>query len=172
MDLPKYSKLENERRFLVLKAPNLAGAPYRLVEDLYLEAGRLRLRRITDEETVQRKLCKKYGGDDPVSAPVTNLYLSEVEYAVFEGLPGWRLRKRRYRLDGYSLDVFEGALSGLMLAEVEAESRGAVLALSPPSWAAAEVTADPFFTGGNLCRISTAELATALSSAQSRSARN
>jgi hypothetical protein len=166
MDPPKYAKLENERRFLVLKAPALTGAPYRLIEDLYLEAGRLRLRRITDGETVQWKLCKKYGGDDPVSAPVTNLYLAEPEYAAFAGLPGWPLRKRRYRIDGFSLDVFEGPLSGLMLAEVEAGSRAAVLALTPPVWADAEVTAEPFFTGGNLCRISSAELEAALASAR------
>lgn len=167
MGPPKYAKLENERRFLVLNMPPLAGAPSRLIEDLYLEGGRLRLRRITAGETVQWKLCKKYGGDDPVSAPVTNLYLSEAEYAALAGLPGSRLRKRRYSIDGFSLDVFEGPLTGLMLAEVEAESRAAVLALIPPTWSAAEVTAEPFFTGGNLCRISSAELEAVLASARS-----
>lgn len=158
MELPKYARLENERRFLVRKAPDLGGQASRLIEDLYLE-GRLRLRRITQPAGgVEHKLCKKYGGVDPVSGPVTNLYLTAEEYAVFAALPGRRLRKRRYGVDGVSLDVFEGALAGLMLCEAEDQTREAVLARTFPVWVDREVTDDPAFTGGALSKLDAAGL--------------
>ena len=166
--LPRYALLENERRFLVASPPDLTGLGFRRIEDRYLDGTRLRLRTMTDSVTGARELkfCKKYGGQDPVSAPITNLYLSEAEYAVLAALPGRTIVKRRYRLahEGrdFGLDVFEGELAGLALCEAEAGSRAAVMALAFPPWAGREVTADPFFTGGNLCGVSAAELAARL----------
>ena len=123
---------------------------------------------MTDSVTGARELkfCKKYGGDDPVSAPITNLYLSEAEFAALAVLPARTITKRRYRLThggrDFGVDVFEGDLAGLVLCEAEDESRAAVLALVFPPWAGREVTEDPFFTGGNLCGVSAAELAARL----------
>ena len=170
MSIPKYAKLENERRFLVdaARLPDLTDIPFRRIEDRYLIGARLRLRSMTDSATGGRELkfCKKYGGDDPVSGPITNLYLSEAEHTVLVALPARTIVKRRYRLDHgdrtFGVDVFEGELAGLMLCEAEAETREAVMALAFPPWAVREVTADPFFTGGNLCTISAAELAARL----------
>ena len=167
MTLPKYAKLENERRFLVdaARLPDLAGLPFRRIEDRYLIGTRLRLRSMTDSATGARELkfCKKYPGDDPVSGPITNLYLGEAEHAVLAALPARVISKRRHRLDHdgrpFGVDVFEGELVGLVLCEAEAESREAILALTFPPWAAREVTADPFFTGGNLSTITAGELA-------------
>jgi hypothetical protein len=164
MDIPKYAKLENERRFLVFDPPDLSGARVRLIEDLYLDDSRLRLRAITafDGEPRQFKFCKKYGSDDPASGPIVNIYLSPEEHAVLCGLPGRRLRKRRYTVAhggrSFSVDVFEGALAGLVMCEAEAESAEAIRALAFPSWARREVTADPFFSGGNLARIGAEDL--------------
>lgn len=170
MSIPKYAKLENERRFLVDAAllPDLAGLPFRRIEDRYIIGTRLRLRVMTDSATGVRELkfCKKYEGGDPVSGPVTNLYLSEVEHAVLAALPARAITKRRYRLDyagrGFGVDVFEGQLAGLMLCEAEAESREAILALAFPPWAVREVTDDPFFTGGHLSTLTAADLAARL----------
>lgn len=163
VEVPKYARLENERRFLVRHAPDLAGLGYRLIEDLYLE-GRLRLRRITSSATgaVEHKLCKKYGGDDPVSAPITNLYLSAEEYAALAGLPGRAVRKRRYSVDDVSLDVFEGQLAGLMLCEAEDATRDAAVARVFPGWVDREVTADSRFTGGVLAGLTAADVRTLL----------
>jgi len=167
MQTPKYALLENERRFLVIDPPDLSGAPARLIEDCYLE-GRLRLRRIThvDGRPPEFKLCKKYGSDDPVSAPIVNIYLSEAEHAALAALPSHPLVKRRYRIvhDGapFSVDVFEGALGGLVLCEKEAESAAAIRAVAFPLWAIQDVTGDGFFTGGNLCRATAQELQTRL----------
>jgi len=167
---PKYARLEHERRFRVdlALAPELAGLPYRRIEDRYLDGTRLRLRAMTDSGSGARelKLCKKYGGDDPVSTPIINIYLSEAEHAALAVLPARHITKRRYRLDhggrAFGLDVFEGQLAGLALCEAEAESREAAIALTFPPWAVREVTQDPFFTGGELCQVTAAELAARL----------
>jgi CYTH domain-containing protein len=164
IDVPKYALLENERRFWVAKPPDLAAARVRLIEDLYLENGRLRLRAIThfDGAAPEFKLCKKYVSDDPISAPIVNIYLSAAEHALLAGLPGRPLRKRRYTVGhggrGFSIDVFEGPLAGLVLCEAEADSREAILAQAFPPWASRELTNDPFFTGGALARVSAEDL--------------
>jgi CYTH domain-containing protein len=166
--LPKYALLENERRFLVRAAPDLAGARVRLIEDLYLEGGRLRLRRIThfDGAPAEHKLCKKYGSADPASGPIVNIYLTADEHAAFAGLPGRRLDKRRHTVlhggAAFSVDLFAGALSGLILCEAEAPSPEAIRTLRFPQWAVREVTADPFFSGGHLAGVTADDLAARL----------
>ncbi len=52
-----------------------------------------------------------------------------------------------------------------MLCETEAESPEALSGVVPPPWVAAEVTSDPFFTGGQLCKTTPAELAERLAAA-------
>lgn len=68
---------------------------------------------------------------------------------MFAGLSGRRLAKRRYRVEGFSVDVFE---AGLMLAEQEAPSVEAARAIVAPSWTIREVTDDPAYTGWALAR--------------------
>ena len=168
MSIPKYALLENERRFLVAHPPELTGAPVRLIEDRYLSCGRLRLRRIThfDGATPEFKLCKKYGSDDPVSGPITNLYLTETEYAGLSELPACPLRKRRHTAHwgerAFSVDVFEGPLTGLVMCEAEAASPDAIHARAFPPWAMREVTADPLFTGGHLATLTADDLSAQL----------
>jgi hypothetical protein len=164
MDIPKYAKLENERRFWVPEPPDLAGARVRLIEDLYLDGSRLRLRAITprDGGAPEFKFCKKYGSDDPVSEPIVNIYLSAEEHRMMSALPGRRLSKHRHAVahDGrtFSVDVFGGPLAGLVLCETEAESPAAIRATAFPPWARRELTGDPFFSGVNLARLSAGDL--------------
>lgn len=152
-DLPKYALWEIERRFLVdpAKVPVLDPASERRIEDLYLDGGRLRLRAITWNANGRRefKLCKKYERDDPLQAPITNLYLTAEEHAALAHLPGARLEKRRFSLPPFGVDLFA---DGLVMAEVEAESRAAVLAIDAPAWATREVTDDPTYSGWSLAR--------------------
>ena len=173
--LPKYALLENERRFLVRDAPDLSGARVRLIEDIYLDAGRLRLRRIThfDGSPPEHKLCKKYRSPDPTSAPIVNIYLTAEEHAALAApLPGRPLSKRRYIVQhggrAFSLDVFEGALAGLMICEAEAPTPEAIRALAFPPWAGREVTADPFVSGGHLATLTAGELAAQLHAERAR----
>jgi CYTH domain-containing protein len=167
-DIPKYALLESERRFLVAAAPDLASARVRLIEDRYLDSGRLRLRRIThfDGHPTEFKLCKKYGSADPASGPIVNIYLTAEEHAALAALPGRPLVKRRHTVAhggrAFGVDVFEGVLAGLTLCEAEAASPEAIRALVFPPWASREVTADPFFTGGHLAGVTAAELAARL----------
>jgi CYTH domain-containing protein len=167
MEIPKYSKLENERKFRVDMAAKAEwqSEPYWLIEDIYFPGTRLRLRSRTDPETGLRefKLCKKYGSDDPASGPIVNIYLTSEEYEVLNRLDGFPIRKKRHRLyysdkSFFAVDVFLDALDGLVLCEAEACSPEAIAALRFPSWTTMEVTADPFFTGGNLSRLTAAEL--------------
>ena len=164
MQTPKYALLENERRFLVAKAPVLATAHVRLIEDLYLEGGRLRLRKVThfDGAATEFKLCKKYPSADPTSGAIVNIYLTAEEHASLADLPGRPLRKRRHRVAHggrtFGVDVFEGALAGLVTCEAEADSAEAIAMLAFPPWATHEVTADPFFTGGHLSGLAAGEV--------------
>ena len=162
MIVPKYAQIEHERRFVVAAArcPDLDPATAVLIDDLYLDGSRLRLRSNTAADgSVIRKLAKKYRGDTPDARPMTNLYLDGDEFELLARLPGRRLRKRRHRLvGGFVVDVFEDALAGLILAEIEADA-ATVAAVAMPSWAAAEVTADPHYDGGALARWTAGDVA-------------
>lgn len=163
--IPRYARLEMERRWLVSTPPDLAGRPWRDIEDLYIDGGRMRLRAITHHPSAERefKLGKKYERDDPFGGPIVTVYLTEAEHAALAGLPGARMDKRRYRIEHgplvFCLDVFSGPLGGLILTEIEMETREAVLAVQPPPWAGVEVTEDERFAGGRLCRLRFADLA-------------
>ena len=152
-DLPKYALWEIERRFLVdpAKLPPLDVASERRIEDVYLDGGRLRLRAVTWIASGRRefKLCKKYERDDLLQGPITNLYLTADEHAALAGLPGARLEKRRFSLPPFGVDLFE---DGRVMAEYEADSRAAVLALETPTWATREVTHDPSYSGWSLAQ--------------------
>ena len=165
---PKYAQPENERRALVdpARCPSLARTPFDLIEDVYIANTRMRLRGVTEADSGQRvfKLCKKYPSSDPLSAPIVNVYLTRAEHAVFARLPGWSIRKRRYRLTlsgaTYAVDVFQGDLDGLILCEIEGSTRDVVREAAFPDWAPVDVTVDIAFTGGRLCRTKADEIAT------------
>ena len=155
-DLPKYAHWVAERRFLVdsAKMPALDAADARRIEDLYIDSGRLRLRRIgmPGGAPDEFKLAKKYAPDNPLIGPMTNLYLTAEEYAVLNVLPGARLVKRRHKVGAFVIDVFEGDLSGLVLAECEATNRMAAMAFDVPKWCVREVTDELEYTGWRLAQ--------------------
>jgi CYTH domain-containing protein len=154
LSLPKYSLVERERRFLVDAAamPGLDPAAGRLIEDRYLPGTGLRLRRITaPDEAPVFKLGKKYRGPGLSTRPMTNIYLDAAEYDALAVLPAAPLVKRRHDIaGGFVIDVFEGALAGLVLAEVSAADDGTLAAVEIPTWYGREVTDDSAFAGGTL----------------------
>jgi CYTH domain-containing protein len=153
--LPKYAHWVAERRFLVDPdaMPELDEAGARRIEDLYIDDGRLRLRAITHASGEQEfKLAKKYAPDTPLIGPMTNLYLDAEEYAVLSKLPGARISKRRHKVGGFVVDVFEGPLAGLITAECEATNRMAAMAVEIPPWCVREVTTELAYTGGALAQ--------------------
>ena len=163
----KYTRIEYERRFLVSPRGDWRSAlqPYsKILEDKYLRQGRLRLRIQTDTDTGRQliKLTKKLESESPYFQRIGRILLSPSEHELLSTLEGDRLRKTRYyHLDRgrvFSIDVFAGELDGLVLCETEAEGLEELMSIQPPPYARHEVTADPFFTGGNLCRTSRSDL--------------
>jgi CYTH domain-containing protein len=146
--------VERERRFLVDRdaMPALNPTTARLIEDRYLPGTGLRLRRVTAPDgSVVHKLGKKYPGAGLSSRPMTNIYLDAVEYGALAALPAAVLVKRRHGVGGgFVVDVFEGALAGLMLAEISADDDAALAAIVVPVWCVAEVTEDVAYAGGTL----------------------
>lgn len=141
MNEPKYSRPEHERRFLV----NVADCPtlpsqHVQINDLYLDQTRLRLRMMVPSNggSTIYKLCKKYGGSASMSEPIVNIYLDQSEYEMLTVLPGHQVSKRRYHLDWqgsrFGVDIFAGALAGLVLCEVEAPTLVELAAITAPPW--------------------------------------
>jgi CYTH domain-containing protein len=153
----RYAKVERERRFLVSPGalPALS-ADYAHYEDLYLAGTQLRLRVMTEQPSgrVIYKLTQKQQAADPRVRHITTLYLPEHEHRLLSSLVGVRLAKRRHRAESgglaWGVDLFEGALAGLVLAEREFDSEAELSAAAAPAFAALEVTDDAAFTGGAL----------------------
>lgn len=163
----KYTRVEYERRFLV--PPDVDWRtniePYsKIFEDKYLRDTRLRLRVLTDTDTGRRviKLNKKAESPSPYFQTISRILLSLDEHKLFDGIAGdWLKKERHYHHHlgrVFSIDVFEGELEGLVLCETEAEGMEDLMSAQPPAYAMHEVTEDPFFTGGNLCRTKRADL--------------
>lgn len=171
MNIPKYSKFEVERRWLVPPAyvELLKNKTFVTIEDRYFKCGRLRLRTMVNTLTGEKifKLCKKYGSITSLSEPITNIYLDENEFNALCTLPAFHVRKKRYKeiLGGihYNIDVFEDNLARLVLFEVEAEDEETIKNIATPTFAIKEVTDDIAFSGGKLCQYSNYEIAALLS---------
>lgn len=75
-------------------------------------------------------------------------------------VPEFVKKRYAYEYQGhlYGIDVFAGVLTRLILAEVEGENGTDVAQLANPTFAVAEVTANPFFRGGNLATVTRDEL--------------
>jgi CYTH domain-containing protein len=144
----KYARYELERRFVLDGLPD-GVSEGGLIEDLYIDGTRLRLRR-AQAPHAQYKLSQKETPAPPdfAIARITTIYLTADEYALLEHLPGTRLRKRRHHFERYSVDVFEGALEGLVLAETEFASEEEMRAHPVPAFALRDVSDDVRYTGG------------------------
>ena len=139
---------EIERKFL------LDDIPPRLTdgESTHISQGYLV---ITDDLEVRIRaragdhLLTVKGGRGEVRREVTITLTSEQFNELWSLTEGRRLTKRRWVVTDDSeaeldieVDSFEGALDGLMIAEVEFASREASGAFRPPSWFGREVTDD------------------------------
>lgn len=166
----KYARIEIERRFLLASFPrDVQVIRTRHITDRYIDGTRLRLRQMLDDDGPPVfKLTQKI----PVPAAdfqqgyITNIYLDETEFQVFARLPAATLTKTRYSVPPFGIDVFAGALEGLVLAEAEFDTQSDALALSLPSYIVRDVSTDTRFTGGHLVRMSRAELQALLADAE------
>jgi CYTH domain-containing protein len=167
----RYARVEREQRWILACRPDGLDRPVSIV-DLYVPGTRLRVRRMETDTDVVYKLGQKVRplAEDPEVVKLTNMYLSEAEYSTLARLGGAEIRKIRWRwIPGERplvVDVFEGPLAGLVLAEMELgpdERR-----VGPPPLMVADVTKDDRFCGGTLAATTHAQLSallTALSAA-------
>jgi CYTH domain-containing protein len=166
----KYARFELERRFLVEHLPERQDPNQGFrITDRYINNTRLRLRRI--EPLARGEAVFKLGQKEVPSPPdfsrmtITNIYLSPGEYDVFAVLPASELHKTRYSLEEagctYGVDVFDGHLGGLILAEVEFETSDQMNEQwRLPPWVLREVSDELRFTGGALSGLTQDEAAT------------
>lgn len=146
-DLLKYARVERERRYLVRAIPDGVRSVDD-IEDAYIEGTRLRLRRVTSQGQVTRKLGHKIRlGLGLREVASTSLYLDDAEWDQLSTLPVRRLRKRRHHVvrDGYTFAVDEFP-DGTLLAEFD-DGDGAPTVV--PTWleVVADVTDDEEWTG-------------------------
>lgn len=158
----KYSLVERERRFLLARPPKPSTVTVaRVITDRYVMGTRLRLRR-TDFAGghCELKLTQKVPLPQPgaIQGLITNTYLSPAEYDVLAALPAALLSKARFRVPPLSVDVFDGRLQGLVLAEAEFTTDEEAQSFVPSAECVAEVTDDARFTGGRLVQASRQEL--------------
>jgi len=168
MSYGKYALIERERRFLLrdLPAPLTRASEHVQIWDNYITGTRLRLRRIRVPLTKERKwkLTQKYAPAPPdfSRTVITNIYLSPEEYEVLSVFEGNEIRKNRYPFEhegrAYSIDIFLGALWGLVLAETSFETDEEMRGFAPPPFVVMDVTEDEMFTGAKLVELTADDL--------------
>src|SRR5918992_3920768 len=156
----KYARIERERRFILreLPEPLTRASEHVQIWDNYITGTRMRLRKIRIPQTKKwnLKLTQKFAPAPPdySRTVITNTYLSAYEYEVLSVFEGNEIRKNRYPFEyegrKYSIDVFLGALWGLILAETEFETDEEMNEFTLPPFAVMDVTNEEMFTGGRL----------------------
>ena len=145
--------VEIERKFLVERVPGHAlGWPGERIEQGYAA--------LADEVEVR---LRRYGGrclltvkrGSGLERDEGEIGLSEAQLeTLWPATAGRRVVKTRRvgEVDGVGveLDVFEGALDGLVVAEVEVGSEEAARAFRPPAWFGREVTDDARYANRSL----------------------
>ena len=154
MDNDADVSFEIERKFVLSEPPaEFAGAPSERIEQGYLaitdDGVEVRVRR-RGERTVLT--VKQGAGERRLEEEV------EIPASSFETLwpltAGRRVEKRRFVLDRdgrrIELDVYAGALEGLVVAEIEFETEAASAAFEAPDWLGREVTGDARYANQRL----------------------
>ena len=149
----KYARIERERRFLLDRFPMADVVRIRHITDRYINGTLLRLREQADDGSpaifkLTQKIPARASGAQ--QGLITNIYLTEDEFRLLAQLPAKMVSKVRYSAPPFGIDVFEGALQGLVLAEAEFNSAAEADALIVPDFILDEVTDDERFTGGQL----------------------
>ncbi len=160
----KYARIERERRFLLEQFPGSANVErIRRITDRYIDGTSLRLREQREDGgpatfKLTQKIPARSGGAQ--RGLITSMYVTKDEFCVLAQLSAKTLSKTRYSVPPFGIDVFEGALQGLLLAEAEFDSEAAADALTLPSFVLREVSSDIRFTGGQLVRASRQDVQT------------
>lgn len=145
--------MEIERKFLAGTVPGLLGQREpRMIEQGYLAEGddEVRLRRSGDDRILTVK------GGRGRSREETEIDLDSRQFdELWPVTASRRVAKRRYLVpleDGHTaeVDVYEGALTGLRVVEVEFGSEQEADAFRPPPWFGTEVTGNDSYANQTL----------------------
>ena len=160
----KYARIERERRFLVGRFPDRRRITrVRRITDRYIEGTNLRLREEKEEgQPALFKLTQKIAapGDSGQQGYTTTMYLDREAHGRLAELVARTLKQVRYSVPPFGVDVFEGLLEGLVMAEAEFDSAAQADGLLIPNFVSHEVSRDLRFSGGALARASRQELQT------------
>lgn len=134
--------MEIERKYLVKSIPeNLKDFPCRIIEQGYLNtAPVIRIRK--DNENYELT----YKSKGLMIREEYNLPLTKEAYGhLLLKIDGCLIKKRRYMIPlkgglTVELDIFEGKLAPLILAEVEFPDEGSAASFTPPDWFGEDVT--------------------------------
>ncbi len=157
MSSPASSEIELELTYLAGELPDLGGLSGTPMEDVYFPDDpsvhpRLRLRRKGDNYELTKKI--PVDSSDASRHAEMTISLSEIEYVSLTIGHARKVTKTRYvvPLGGRAaeVDVFEGALAGLVLIDFEFESEAEMRNFAPPPECLAEVTQEDFIAGGLL----------------------
>jgi len=139
--------LESELSFLVRELPDLKRTVKKEIAQDYLSAGPapLRLRRIGDDFELTKKL--DLDPSDRSRKEEINVPLTEDEYRRLRPLTVRGLTKTRYYMPltddlTAEIDVFHGALEGLVMVEVEFPDENRRGSFTPPTWFGRDVSQD------------------------------
>jgi len=120
----------------------------------------LRIRKNGEKYEITKK--EPISGTDSSHQSENTIPLTKDEFASLAELPGKRVRKVRYYYEedgvNYEVDVFKDALAGLVVVDIEFDSKEEKDAFTPPPWVLVDVTQDKFIAGGMLCGKSYADI--------------
>ena len=147
--------MEIERKFTVKALPeNLDSYPFHLIEQAYLNTDPvLRIRRQDDAYYLT------YKGKGLMAREEYNLPLNEEAYRhLIQKADGIIISKKRYLIPltdrlTIELDIFEGDLAPLKLAEVEFETKEEAESFLPPKWFGKDVTFSSDYHNSTLSRV-------------------
>ena len=146
--------MEIERKFVPVKlADNLESYPHTRIEQGYLcTAPVVRVRRDGDSYYMT------YKGSGMMVREEYNLPLTKDAYEhLIVKVDGTVISKTRYRIPigndlTAELDIFDGALNGVLLVEVEFPDEAAARSFIPPKWFGEDVTLDPRYHNSNMSK--------------------
>lgn len=161
-------ELERERTYLAKALPaDLKAARHVLVRDIYIpdtaNHARLRLRQKGDTYEATKKI--------PVNGSASHqtehtIPLAQEEFEALATCSTKALQKQRYfvQIEGHSaeVDVYEGALTGLVVIDFEFADEESFRSFSQPDIALADVTEDEIVGGGFLAGRSYEDIETGL----------
>lgn len=155
---PALTEIELELTFLAREVPaEIKGVEPVVMEDTYFPQdpsahAQLRVRRKANDLVIMKKLPVVEG--DASAHTEYSIPLNADEYAALSAASTRKISKHRYKvvIGGYpaEVDIFSGALSGLILIDFEFSDMEAKELFEAPSCCGADVTNEEFLAGGVL----------------------